>query len=122
VIDDSYLQRGDGTSQISATINAPINYRIYYYAENAAFALVKGQLHIFGGYSDNVKVLFCLTNQNYEKSLKTQLSNLKIIFKIARLDSCSFIELPARLNEGRTSGHAAVSTENSQKGNLNFDF
>jgi hypothetical protein len=68
----SYLQRGDGSSQISATINAPQND----YANYAAHALVKGELHIFGGWSDGKKVLFCLTNQNYEikkKSLKIQL-------------------------------------------------
>jgi hypothetical protein len=47
------LQSGDGTSQISATINAPQND----YARDAAFALVKGELHIFGGYSDNYKVI-----------------------------------------------------------------
>ena len=56
-ISGSYLQRGDGSSQISATINAPQND----YAEDAAFALVKGELHVFGGYSDGYKVLFCLT-------------------------------------------------------------
>ena len=61
-IDKSYLQSGDGTSQINATINAPENK----YANFAAYALVKGQLHIFGGDSDNYKVMFCLTNQNYE--------------------------------------------------------
>jgi hypothetical protein len=56
-IDGSYLQSGDGTSQISATINAPINE----YAHEAAHALVKGELHIFGGYSgenSGSKVLF----------------------------------------------------------------
>jgi len=86
-IDESYLQSGDGTSQISATINRydPENN----YANEAAFALVKGELHIFGGYSDG--------------------------YKIARLDGCSFKELPARLNEERRAGHAAVSTENGQK-------
>ena len=71
-IDGSYLQSGDGTSQISATINAPENN----YAEDEAFALAKGKLHVFGGYSDYYKVLFWLTNQNYEikkKSLKIQL-------------------------------------------------
>jgi hypothetical protein len=61
-IDKSYLQSGDGSSQISATINAPDNK----YAEYAAFALVKGELHIFGGYYDGYKVLFCLTYKNYE--------------------------------------------------------
>jgi hypothetical protein len=60
--DGSYLQSGDGTSQISATINAPDNS----YAYGAAFALVKGELHIFGGESDSYKVLFCLTNRNYQ--------------------------------------------------------
>jgi hypothetical protein len=50
------------------------------------------------------------------KSLKAQLSNFKIIFKIARLDGCSLKELPARLNEKRRFDHAAVSTENGQKG------
>jgi hypothetical protein len=71
-IDKSYLQRVDGSSQISATINAPENN----YASFAAFALVKGQLHIFGGDSDTYKVRpsipglykvqFCLTNKNNE--------------------------------------------------------
>jgi hypothetical protein len=54
------------------------------------------------------------------KSLKTQLSNLKIIFKIAKLDGCSLNELPARLNEQRGIGHAALSTENGQKGKTRF--
>jgi hypothetical protein len=61
-IDESYFQSGDGSSQISATINEQDDDYAYY----AAFALVKGQLHIFGGDSDNYKVLFCLTYQNYE--------------------------------------------------------
>ena len=58
----NYLQRGDGSSQIYATINAPTNG----YANGAAFALVNGELHVFGGNSDSNKVLFCLTNQKYE--------------------------------------------------------
>jgi len=66
-------------------INAPQNDYGYW----AAHALVKGQLHIFGGDSDNNK--------------------------IARLDGCSFKELPARLNESRRKNHAAVSVENGQK-------
>ena len=53
-IDGSYLQSGDGTSQISATINAPKNE----YADYAAHALVNGQLHIFGGWNAGFKVLF----------------------------------------------------------------
>jgi hypothetical protein len=54
------------------------------------------------------------------KSLKIKLSNLKIILKIARLDGCSLKELPARLNEQRYYGHAAVSVENGQKGKIKF--
>ena len=53
-IDGSYLQSGEGTSQISATINAPEND----YAYHAAHALVNGELHIFGGWTDGYKVLF----------------------------------------------------------------
>jgi len=85
-IHGSFLQSGDGSSQISATINAPKNN----YAEDAAFALVKGKLHIFGGYYGEY-------------------------YKIARLDGCSLKELPARLKEERKYGHAAVSVENGRK-------
>jgi hypothetical protein len=56
------LQSGDGISQTSATINAPQND----YALAAAHALVKGELHIFGGYFGGYKVLFCLTYKNYQ--------------------------------------------------------
>jgi hypothetical protein len=61
-VDQGYLQSGDGTSQNSATIDAPINR----YADYAAFALVNGELHIFGGWTDYYKVQFSLTNQYYE--------------------------------------------------------
>jgi hypothetical protein len=60
-IGESFLQSGDGTSQVAATINAPVDY-----AEDVGYALVKGELHIFGGKSDGYKVLYCLTNRNYE--------------------------------------------------------
>ena len=56
------MQSGDGSSQMNATINAPDNE----YADYAAPALVNGELHVFGGWSDGYKVLFCLTDQNYE--------------------------------------------------------
>jgi hypothetical protein len=113
----SYLQSGDGSSQISATINAPRND----YADEAAFALVKGELIIFGGWSDGYKVLFCLTNQNYE-IIKNSIIEFKNNYKISRLDGCSLKELPARLNEERYYGHAAVSVENGQKGKTKFFF
>ncbi|CBY13575.1 unnamed protein product [Oikopleura dioica] len=89
-VDESYLQSGDGISQISATINAPENN----YADNAAHALVNGKLHIFGGYYDGTK--------------------------IARLDDCTLNELPVRLNEERNRGHAALSIENGKKALICF--
>jgi len=88
--DESYLQSGDGSSQISATINAPENNYAYY----AAHALVNGKLHIFGGSSDRTK--------------------------IARLDDCSLNELTVRLNEERYVGHAALSIENGKKALICF--
>jgi hypothetical protein len=63
-----------GSSEISATILLPENN----YAQNAAYALVHGVLHIFGGNSDANKVLFCSTNLNYEigkKESKIELWN-----------------------------------------------
>ena len=48
-MDESYIQSGDGSSQISATINAPDNY----YALDAAHAIVNGKLHLFGGYYES---------------------------------------------------------------------
>ncbi|CBY41337.1 unnamed protein product, partial [Oikopleura dioica] len=90
-VDKNYLQSSDGSSQISATINAPGNY----YATFVAHALVNGKLHIFGGTSD------------YKK--------------IARLDDCTFNELTVRLNEERRAGHAAMSIENGKKVLICFD-
>jgi reverse gyrase len=54
------------------------------------------------------------------KSLKNKISIQKINLKIARLDGCSLNELPARLNEERKYAHAALSTENGQKGKTRF--
>ncbi|CBY25150.1 unnamed protein product [Oikopleura dioica] len=88
--DESYLQSGDGSSQISATINASDNR----YAYDAAHALVNGKLHIFGGSTD------------YKK--------------IVRLDDCSLNDLTARLNEDREFGHAALSIENGKKALICF--
>ncbi|CBY13101.1 unnamed protein product [Oikopleura dioica] len=91
-VEASYLQSGDGSSQISATINAPENN----YADNAAHALVNGKLHIFGGYSDRTK--------------------------IARLDDCTLNELTVRLNERRYFGQAALSIENGKKALICFGY
>ncbi|CBY06828.1 unnamed protein product [Oikopleura dioica] len=89
-VDKSYLQSGDGSSQISAKINAPENN----YAYDAAHALVNGKLHIFGGRYDGTK--------------------------IARLDDCTLNELTVRLNEQRKYGHAALSIENGTKALICF--
>jgi len=52
------MQSSDGSSQISATINAPENR----YAEYATHGLVNGKLHIFGGTSDYKKVVYFVKN------------------------------------------------------------
>jgi hypothetical protein len=79
------LQSGDGISQTSATINAPQND----YADYAAFALVKGELHIFGGMSDGFKVLFCLTYRNYE-IIKNSIINFKNNFQDREIERLLF--------------------------------
>ncbi|CBY13573.1 unnamed protein product [Oikopleura dioica] len=89
-VDKSYLQSGDGSSQISATINAPENR----YASYAAHALVNGKLHIFGGQYNGKK--------------------------IARFDDCTLNELTVRLNQDRYDGHAALSIENGKKALICF--
>ncbi|CBY14778.1 unnamed protein product [Oikopleura dioica] len=91
-VDKSYLQSGDGSSQVSATINAPDKK----YAYAAAHALVNGKFHIFGGSSDGKK--------------------------IARLDDCTLNELTVRLKEEREYGHAALSIENGKKALICFGY
>jgi len=91
-VDKSYLQSGDGSSQISATIDAPDNNYVY----DAAYALVNGKLHIFGG--------------AYDKT------------KIARFDDCSLNKLTVRLNEERRFGLAALSIENGKKALICFGY
>ena len=78
-VDKSYLQSGDGSSQVSATINAPENN----YARYAAYALVNGKLHIFGGWSDETKVFKFLSanSKNYKivnRNFKSKKSKNKI--------------------------------------------
>ena len=51
-LDGSYLMKKDGSRQIPAQINAATND----FAQWARYALVKGQLFIFGGTSDKKKV------------------------------------------------------------------
>ncbi|CBY23667.1 unnamed protein product [Oikopleura dioica] len=90
LVDESYLRSDDGSTHISATINAPSNN----FAEATAQALVNGKMHIFGGESDGKK--------------------------IARLDDCSLNELPARLYKSREYSHSALSIENGRKALICF--
>ncbi|CAG5091543.1 Oidioi.mRNA.OKI2018_I69.PAR.g13118.t1.cds [Oikopleura dioica] len=66
------------------------------YAQYAQFALVKNQLHIFGGQSD--------------------------MKKIARLEGCVFKELAARLNSYYAWGSAAVALDGGNKALICFDY
>jgi len=50
----SYLTSGDGSTKVAAKISAPSND----YTKYAKHALVNGEVHIFGGYSDKRKVFF----------------------------------------------------------------
>lgn len=62
----------------------------------APSAVLQGKLHIFGGYSDRKKV--------------------------ARLDACSFVELPYKLNFDVSSGGAAVSISDNSEALICFDY
>jgi len=67
------LQSGDGSSQISATINAPENR----YASEAAHALVNGKLHIFGGLYDFDRVIYFVKNSFLSSISKNKKSKNK---------------------------------------------
>jgi hypothetical protein len=95
------LQSGDGTSPISATINAPQND----YASYSAHALVSGELHIFGGDSDGnsgYKVQFSLSNQNYE-----MIKNSIIKFQNNSQD-CAIGRLPFQRASGATQRRTKI--------------
>ena len=103
-LSDSYVLSGDGLTENSATIKAAeINY-----AERSAFAVVQGQMYIFGGWNDRQMV----------KLLKIQ-KYIDFILKIAKLEECSFSKLSTRLVNEFWYGHAAIEIDNGNKG---FDF
>ncbi|CBY11692.1 unnamed protein product [Oikopleura dioica] len=87
----SYLTSGDGSSKVAAKISAPSND----YTANAKHALVNGQVHIFGGTTDNRK--------------------------IAKLNGCAFVELSARLNVDRDSGTEALSIQSGSQALICFN-
>ena len=95
----SYLMNGEGV-KTSVTINADSNN----YAGNAQSAVVQDKLHLFGGDQTGRRVSLS----------KKQFS----IFQIARLDSCSIVELGVRLNSDHKSRHAALSISSGSEGCL----
>ena len=95
----SYLMNGEGV-KTSVTINADYNE----YTEYAQSAVVQDKLYLFGGGQDRRRVSLS----------KKQFS----IFQIARLDSCSIVELAIRLNYDYFLGHAALSISSGSEGSL----
>jgi len=88
----SYLTSGDGRSKVAAKITAPSNS----YTNSAKHALVNGQVHIFGGDTDNRK--------------------------IAKLDGCAFVELSARLSIDRDWLSEALSIESGSQALVCFNY
>ena len=46
--------------------------------------------------------------------------SFNLALQIARLDECSFVELPARLNEERSRYHSALSINDGTEGKIFF--
>ncbi|CBY31065.1 unnamed protein product [Oikopleura dioica] len=88
----SYLTSGDGWSKVTAKVSAPSND----YTEYAKHALVKGELHIFGGYTDRRK--------------------------IAKLNGCALTELSARLNVDRDQHSEALSIQSGSQALICFNY
>ena len=99
----SYLINGDG-DKTSVQIEAPSDSEAPYYGYilYAQSAVVQDNLYIFGGRHDRRRV-----------SLS---KNLFLYFKVARLDSCSFVELSVKLIYDRYRSHAALSISDGGEG------
>ena len=80
------------TSNPRPSIRAPTND----YTMNSVFALLSGELHIFGGSSDENK--------------------------IAKLNGCEFVEQNARLGFNVSYESAALAIEEESKGQLKMNF
>jgi len=88
----SYLQSLDGTTKSAvAQLSAPSNG----YTSVAKHALVNGEIHIFGGAED--------------------------LYRISKLDGCSFTELSQRLDDARDHGSAALSIESGSAALICFN-
>jgi len=90
-LNKSYITNGDGSETSTVQISAPSND----YAYRTTSAVVKGKLHLFGGVTDKKK--------------------------IARLDDCTFVELPYKLNFEGNNGHAALSISDNSEALICFD-
>ena len=99
-LSESYITNGDGSLKKSVEISAPSNN----YYNKAQSAVVQGKLYLFGGRTDRTRVTFLC--------IKNLFSN----FKIARLDSCSLVKLPYRLNIDVDETAAALSISDNSEG------
>ncbi|CBY13089.1 unnamed protein product [Oikopleura dioica] len=87
-LSDSYIINGNGSTRTAAQISAPSNANDYTW--DAQSAVVADKLYLFGGNSGDYR-------------------------KIARLESCTIVELTVKLNNDFAYRHAALaSADNSQ--------
>jgi len=87
-LSDSYIINGDGSTKKAAQISAPNNANDY--TNFAVSAVVADKFYFFGGHTGDYR-------------------------KIARLESCTIVELTVELNYAFATGHAALATaDNSQ--------
>ena len=100
---DSYFINRDGSTKSAVQLSAPDDMDDY--ARRATSAVVADQLYLFGGWRGLRKVIFTFYFQFFYN-----------FFKIARLDSCAFVELSVQLNNDFRDGHAALAIEDGSKG------
>ena len=98
-LSDSYMINGDGTSISPLQIGAPCNND--YYSLGARSAVVFDKLYMFGGSGVNTS--------SRKVIVLPFLGTFSLFFKIARFDSCGFVELSVRLNVDFTWGHSTLS-------------
>jgi len=104
----SYVINGDGATSSFVGINNHLRF-----AFKSQPAIVAGQLYIFGGdyhgHQDSGRRVSFFTFKINDFS-----------FKIARLDSCKFVELNVKLIHNFIHGHFALSTADGSKGFSEF--
>ncbi|CAG5104751.1 Oidioi.mRNA.OKI2018_I69.chr1.g1505.t1.cds [Oikopleura dioica] len=88
---DSYIFSGDGLTRNSPSISVPRSDYVF----GSAFAVMQGEMYIFGGIEDN--------------------------HKIAKIENCAFNELSVRLRYRITDKSAAIDTDNGERALICFD-